>query len=186
MNIFSLCLMFFLTGLFAIGGGLAGIPIMQQLIVEKGWIAPEMFYNMVAISESTPGPIGVNMATYIGFERFGVLGGIATTLALTLPSFISILLIARFFLRIEDKPIVKNALYGIRAAVSGLIASAAWSVLSVTILTPDNFLANPSPLTLFDFRQLAIFAVIFTLYKVFKKHPIWYILFGAVCGIVFL
>lgn len=186
MSIFSLCLRFFLTGLFAIGGGLAGIPIMQQLIVDKGWIAPEMFYNMVAVSESTPGPIGVNMATYIGFESFGVFGGIIATLSLTLPSFIIILLISRYFVSVQDKPLVKNGLYGIRAAVAGLIASAAWKILSVTIFTPANFLQNPSVLTLFDFRQLIIFAVIFALYRIFKKHPILYILFGAVCGMVFL
>ncbi len=186
MSIFSLCLMFLLTGLFAIGGGLAAIPIMQQLIVEKGWIEPDMFYNMIAVSESTPGPIGVNMATYIGFEKFGVFGGILTTLSLCLPSFITILLIAKYFKSVQDKPVVQNALYGIRATVSGLIASAAWSVLSVTILTPESFLSNPSLMTLFDLKQLLIFAVILILYQLFKKHPIFYILFGAICGMVFL
>ncbi len=186
MSILSLCISFFLTGLFAIGGGLAAIPIMQQLIVEKGWIENDMFYNMVAVSESTPGPIGVNMATYIGFDSFGVFGGILTTLSLTLPSFIIILIIAKTFFGIQDKPIVKNALYGIRAAVCGLIACAAWSVLCVTILTPESFLSAPSLFTLFDFKQLAIFAVIFALYKIFKKHPILYVLLGAICGILFL
>ncbi|MBE6912177.1 MAG: chromate transporter [Ruminococcaceae bacterium] len=186
MNILTLCLSFFLTGLFAIGGGLAAIPIMQQFIVDRGWIEPNLFYNMIAISESTPGPIGVNMATYIGFERFGVFGGILCTLALALPSFVIILIIARSYARFQDNKFVKSGLYGIKAAVAGLIASAAYSVLSVTILTPDKFMAAPSLFSLFDFRQLAIFAVIFALYRIFKKHPIWYIIFGAVCGIVFL
>ena len=186
MSILSLCISFFLTGLFAIGGGLAAIPIMQQFIVERGWIGSDMFYNMVAVSESTPGPIGVNMATYIGFESFGVLGGILLTLSLVLPSFLTILIIAKAFLGMQDKPVVKNALYGIRAAVCGLIACAAWSVLCVTILTPESFLASPSLFTLFDFKQLAIFAVIFALYTIFKKHPILYVILGAVCGIIFL
>ncbi|MBQ6902158.1 MAG: chromate transporter [Oscillospiraceae bacterium] len=186
MNILTLCISFFLTGLFAIGGGLAAIPIMQQFIVDRGWIEPELFYNMIAVSESTPGPIGVNMATYIGFEHYGVLGGIATTAALTLPSFVIILIIARSYARFQDNPLVKSGLYGIRAAVCGLIASASYSVLSVTVLTPESFILAPSLFTLFDFKQLLIYAVIFALYKIFKKHPIWYIIFGAVCGIAFL
>ena len=186
MNIFTLCISFFLTGLFAIGGGLAAIPIMQQFVVDKGWIEPELFYNMIAISESTPGPIGVNMATYVGFEKFGVLGGILVTLSLVLPSFIIILLIARSYARFQDNRLVKSGLYGIKAAVCGLIASAAFSVLTVTVFTFDKFLETPSIFTFFDYTQLLIFGVIFALYKVFKKHPIWYILFGAVCGIVFL
>ncbi len=186
MNIFTLCLSFFLTGLFAIGGGLAAIPIMQQFIVDRGWVSPELFYNMIAVSESTPGPIGVNMATYVGFENYGVFGGILTTLSLVLPSFVIILIIARSYARFRDNVLVKSGLYGIRAAVSGLIATAAYSVLSVTVFTFDKFAENPSVFTLFDLRKLAIFAVIFALYKIFKKHPIWYIIFGAVCGIVFL
>lgn len=186
MNILTLCLSFFLTGLFAIGGGLAAIPLMQQFVVDRGWIEPELFYNMIAISESTPGPIGVNMATYIGFENFGVLGGIIATLSLVLPSFVIIILIARSYARFQDNRLVKSGLYGIRATVSGLIASAAYSVLSATVLTLDRFIESPSFFTLFNFRQLAIFAIIFSLYKIFKKHPIWYIIFGAVCGVVFL
>lgn len=186
MNVLILCGYFFLTGLFAIGGGLAAIPIMQQFIVERGWCSPDLFYNMIAISESTPGPIGVNMATYVGFNSFGVFGGILTTLSLTLPSFIIILIIARSYARFQDNKLVKNALYGIRAAVAGLIASAAYSVLTVTIFTFDKFAEMPSVFTLFDLTQLAIFAVIFALYTIFKKHPILYIIFGAICGIVFL
>ncbi|MBQ9985590.1 MAG: chromate transporter [Oscillospiraceae bacterium] len=186
MNLLLLCTYFFLTGLFAIGGGLAAIPIMQQFFVDRGWCDPELFYNMIAISESTPGPIGVNMATYIGFDSFGVIGGILATLSLVLPSFIIILIIARSYARFQDNKLVKNGLYGIRAAVAGLIASAAYSVLSVTIFTFDKFMAAPSFFTFFDLPQLAIFAVIFALYVIFKKHPILYILFGAVCGIVFL
>ncbi len=186
MNILILCSRFLLTGLFAIGGGLAAIPIMEQLIVKAGIIEEKLFYNMIAISESTPGPIGVNMATYIGFERFSVLGGVLTTLALVLPSFVIILVLARNYSSFIKNTLVKDALYGIRAAVTGLIAYAAWKVLCATVITPAAFLANPSIFTLFDFRQLSIFAIIFALYHIFKKHPILYIILGAVCGVVFL
>ncbi len=185
MSLLALSLTFFCIGLFAIGGGLAAIPIMQQFVVGRGWIEESMFYNMIAISESTPGPIGVNMATYIGFDMFGTLGGVINTLSLVLPSFLCILIISKAYAKYQNNPFVKNGLYGIRAAVSGLIASAAYSVLTATVITPDRFMETRSFLNLFDFRQLAVFAVIFALYKIFKKHPIWYIVLGAVCGIVF-
>ncbi len=186
MSIFALAASYFFVGLFAIGGGLAAIPIMQQLIVGKGWIAQDMFFNIVAISESTPGPIGINMATYIGFEKFGILGALTTTVSIVLPSFIIILLIARSYSSFLDNRLIKDGLYGIRATVTGLIASAAFSVLCATVFTPDRFAETHSLLHIIDLKNLIIFAVIFALYKIFNKHPIFYIIFGALCGIVFL
>ena len=91
---FELFYIFFYVGLFTIGGGLVAITLMQQTIVERGYISPESFYNMVAISESTPGPIGMNMATYIGYEFYGIPGAIITTIGQALPSIVVILLIA--------------------------------------------------------------------------------------------
>ena len=91
---FELFCIFFYVGLFTIGGGLVAITLMQQTIVERGYISPESFYNMVAISESTPGPIGMNMATYIGYEFYGIPGAIITTIGQALPSIVVILLIA--------------------------------------------------------------------------------------------
>ena len=186
MELLSLFAIFFYVGLFTIGGGLAAIPLMQQQIVERGLISPEMFYNMIAISESTPGPIGINMATYIGFERAGVLGAVVTTVGTVLPSLIVIVIIAKYFTKFADKPLVRGGMYGVRAAVSGLIASAAFSVLTVTVITWEHFATDWNPIHLIDWRQFAIFAGIFVLYKGFKKHPIFYILLGAVCGVLFL
>ncbi len=186
MSIFLLSVTYFFIGLFAIGGGLATIPLMQHFIVGRGLISQEMFFNIVAISESTPGPIGINMATYIGFEKFGILGTIVTTASIVLPSFLIILFIARSYSRFLENQLIKDALYGIRATVTGLIASAAFSVLCVTVITPARFAETHSLFHLIDFKNLIIFAVIFALYKIFKKHPILYIIFGAICGIVFL
>ena len=104
MTLLHLMLTFFYVGLFTIGGGLVAITLMYGPIVEGGLISSEQFYNMVAISESTPGPIGINMATYIGYQLYGVVGGIATTAATVLPSLIIIKLIARFFNRFRRSP----------------------------------------------------------------------------------
>lgn len=186
MTLLSLFWVFFQVGLLSVGGGLVAIPIIQERVIPLGWVSEEMFYNMVAISESTPGPIGVNMATYVGFELAGIPGAIIATLGNVLPCFIITLLISRFFVRYNEKPIVQNAMYGVRAAVAGLIATAAFSVLSVTVITWDEFIETSSVLDMFDLSKLLIFAGILVLYRVFKKHPIWYVLLGAVCGMVFL
>ena len=96
MSLLQLAFTFFYIGLFTIGGGQVAITLMQQSIVSAGLISQEQFYNMIAISESTPGPIGINMATYIGYELYGVPGALAVTGAEVLPSIIIILIIARF------------------------------------------------------------------------------------------
>ena len=177
---------FLKVGAFAFGGGYAMLSLIGDSVLAYGWMTEAELLNFAGVETVIPGPIAVNMATYIGFDQFGVLGGIVTTLALVLPSFIVILIIARAYSGFQNNIYVKRGLYGIRAAVVGLIASAAYTVLTATILTPDKFMASPSFFTFFDFRQLAIFAVIFALYKIFKKHPLWYVLFGAICGIAFL
>ena len=158
----------------------------NEFVERKKWIDEDEFMNLVTIAESTPGPLAINCATFIGCRIGKIPGAIAATFGVILPSFIIILIIARSYTRFQDNRLVKAGLYGIKAAVVGLIGTAAFSVLSVTILSLDKFKEAPSIYTLFDIKQLIIFSVIFALYKIFKKHPIWYILFGAICGIVFL
>ena len=112
---------------------------MQQEIVARGLITPERFISMVAVSESTPGPIGVNMATYIGNELYGVWGGVITTVGTVLPSLIVIVLIARYFTRFQDRPLVKEAFYGLRSGSTGMIAVAAWNVFLVSVISLPRF-----------------------------------------------
>ena len=116
-SLLELFFIFFYIGLFTIGGGLVAITLMKQLIVDRGLISSELFVNMIAISESTPGPIGVNMATYIGNQFYGVLGGCVTTLGEILPSIICILIIARLFTKFQEKPLVKAAFLTDRKSV---------------------------------------------------------------------
>lgn len=175
---------FFKTGLFTIGGGLAALPLLQDYALEYGWVTLEEFYTMVAVSESTPGPIGINMATYVGFDAGGVLGGVVATLAMALPSIIIITIIASFFFHFNEKSVVKNAFYGIRPAVTGLIATAAYGVLSITILNYGLYKETSSLMKLFDYKALILFGVCYVLHHKFDKlHPIVYIAGGALFGI---
>lgn len=186
ISLFALFCVFFYVGAFTIGGGLVAITLMQQELVGRGLITPERFYNMVAISESTPGPIGINMATYIGYELYGVWGGIVTTIGTVLPSLIVILVIAKFFGRFQEKRGVKAAFYGLRAGTTGMIAVASWQVIVVALLTLPAFKASGSWLDLANWPALALFAGVFFLYRKVQWHPVFFIAIGAVYGVFFL
>ena len=186
MSLFSLFWVFFYIGLFTIGGGQVAITLMQEVLVDKGIISPEKFFNMVAISESTPGPIGINMATYIGCELHGVWGGIITTLGTVLPSLICIILIASFFGRVQDKPLVKAAFKGIRPVIAGLIGVAAWNVFKLSMLDFDAFNATGNWTSLFYLPSVIFYLLaVFVMIKI-KPHPVLIIVLGAVFGIIFL
>ena len=171
---------FFKTGLFSIGGGLATLPFLFKMAENYGWFSTEQLTNMIAISESTPGPIGVNIATYVGYTIHGVPGGIFATLSLVLPSLIVILIIAGFLQKFKDNKIVKNVFYGLRAAVVGMLAVSLLTVVKTTFLIPDA----ATILASIEWIKLVVFAVLFFLVMKFKKHPILYIAMGAVAGIV--
>ena len=125
---------FFCCGLFAIGGGLATLPFLYNISKETGWYTFSDISNMIAVSESTPGPMGVNMATYVGFTTAGPAGAVIATLGLITPSIIVILIIDGFFKAFKTNKYVQNAFYGLRPASTGLIAAAGLSVLSLVLL----------------------------------------------------
>src|SRR5574344_463442 len=133
MSLLELFGIFFYVGLFTSGGGQVAITLMQQVFFERGLITAERFYNMVAISESTPGPIGINMATYVGYEMYGIPGGIIATIGNVLPSLVVIVVIARYFGKFPEKPLVKAAFFGLRAGTTGMIAVAAFQVILVAV-----------------------------------------------------
>lgn len=183
-SVIELFAVFFCIGLFTIGGGLVAITSMQQIVVGRGWIASEKFFNMVAISESTPGPIGVNMATYIGCEFHGVLGGVAATLGEVLPSLICIILIAKFFSRFQEKPLVKSVFSCMRPVTAGIVLVVCAQVFSLSLL---NLPQQSLDLTrIFKWKSLAFYAAaLFALIKT-KIHPIAIVALGALFGAVFL
>ena len=177
---------FFKVGLFTIGGGLASLPFLYDLAEKYTWITKSMISDMIAISQSTPGPIGVNMATYAGFKAGGILGGIVATFSVVLPSFIIIVIVANFLNKFKNSKLVDSTFKGLRPAVTGLIAVAWFEIIKVSIINVSKFLQTNN---LFDvvinFKALILFLVIFLLNKKFNKHPIFFIGLGALAGIVF-
>lgn len=167
---------FFKIGLFTFGGGYAMIPMIQQNVLKNGWLSQNQLIDFIAISESTPGPFAINIATFVGISQHGLLGGICATLGVVLPSFLIILIIARFFLHFQDNVWVKSVLYGLRPAVVALIGAAALSILQA------NFVHGGT----FSIRSLLIVFIVFGISRWKKKlHPIWLILVSGALGFLF-
>ncbi|HZJ56742.1 MAG TPA: chromate transporter [Clostridia bacterium] len=176
---------FFKVGLFAVGGGLATIPFLQELIQKYGWVTPQELINMIAISESTPGPIGVNMATYVGFETAGIGGAILATVGLVTPSVIIIVIIAHYFMRFAEEPLVKAGFYGLRPAVTGLIAAAGFEVARVSLFNLQRYLETKKVLDILDPKAIVLFGILMYVTNKYKKHPIIYLVAAGVVGVIF-
>lgn len=173
---------FFKTGLFAIGGGPATIPFLMDMAEKYPWFSMEELSDMIAISESTPGPIGINMATYAGFQTLGLYGGILSTLALIFPSVVIIIIIAKFLDGFQENRIVKAVFAGIRPAVTALIAAAVLKMIGVTLFSEEAGRMVPR------YASIILCIVIFVLLqwkKTKKMHPAIWFLIAAVVGIVF-
>lgn len=181
MIYFELFITFFKIGLFTFGGGYAMLPLIQDEVAAHNWIASEDLINFIAISESTPGPFAINMSTYVGTQMGGLFGGICSTLGVVLPSFIIILIVAKFFDKFKNNKYVKGCMSGLKPAAIGLIGSAVVS-MALTVFFHDGFSVNV--FTGIEFYvSLVLFAVMSVL--AFKKvHPIIIICISAVVGIV--
>jgi len=184
-TLLELFLAFFQIGLFTIGGGYAMIPMIQEKVLLHGWLSGTSMtiVDFIAVSESTPGPFAVNIATFIGMEEAGILGAAVATLGVVLPSFLIILLVARFFRRFSSNPTVKAVMAGIRPVVVGLLLS-----VMVTFIFNALFHADLLDFDLsgFDLRALIIFVSVFLLSRYVKKiSPILLIVISAVLGILF-
>ena len=169
---------FFKTGLFALGGGMATVPFLFDIGARTGWFTASELANMIAISESTPGPIGVNMATYVGFRTAGILGGIVATIGLATPSVIIILIVAKILSKFRNNPIVDTVFKYLRPAVIGLIMFALWQLVPLTFLGADR--------SILILPVIAFAVLLFCLLKFKKVHPIVWIGVGAVFGIIAL
>lgn len=172
------------VGLFSIGGGLATLPFLYDLSDSTGWFTYAQLADMIAISESTPGAIGINMATYVGYLTAGVLGGIIATLGLIFPSITIILIIARFLNAYRSNDIVSAAFYGLRPASVALIAAAGFTVMKITLLNIGAYTATKHILDLFQWKAILLAALLFVLTNKWKIHPIVYIAGSAVIGIL--
>lgn len=182
---------FFKIGLFAAGGGLATLPFLTELAEKYSWLDSEMISRMVALSESTPGPLGINMATYAGFMAgagtysnpfMGVLTALTSTVSLVAPSFIVILIVSRVLDKFKNSRFVKSIFESLRPATAGLIAAAAWNVIGTTLF---DFSARPVT-EVFLIPEIVLFAVMMVLtnLKPLKKlHPLVFIGFAAAAGV---
>jgi chromate transporter len=181
----KLFFIFFKIGLFSIGGGLATLPFLQDLVDNYGWITSKELIDMIAISESTPGAIGINTATFVGYKVAGISGGILTSLGLVAPSIIIIILIAHYFKKFNEKPLVQGAFWGLRPAVTGLIASVCFEIIKISILSLEKYNLNKNILDIVNFKESVLFILVMYLIHKYKKHPILYLAGAAVIGIIF-
>ena len=189
---------FFKAGLFAIGGGLATLPFLQDMSARTAWFTTDQLADMIAISECTPGPIGINMATYAGFLVRGVPGAVTATLGLICPSIIVILIVARILKRFQSNKYVQAAFYGLRPASTGLIAAACLSVAVIALTYPKA--AGESGLPAIRWQAVILAVILWLLMnlgsiralkapgwlkKIGKLHPVVFLAASAVIGIIF-
>lgn len=175
------------VGLFSVGGGLATIPFLTDLGERTGWFTPGDLANMIAISESTPGPMGVNMATYVGFHTAGILGGIVATLGLVSSSIVIILIIAGFLQKFRQSKAVDGVFYGLRAASVALITAALLQVAWIALFRPAQGLESAFHYyPRLDAILLAVVIFVLVKFSPLKKlHPICFIGLAALAGIIF-
>ena len=188
---------FFKTGLFAVGGGMATLPFLKNIGLSTGWYSQTALMNMLAVSESTPGPIGINMATYVGFTVGGIPGAVIATLGEVTPSIIVILIVAMMLKKFRDNRYVNMAFYGLRPASTGLIGAACVTVVlevmtGIKVLAADGALMNTFRLageSLIKWPGVLLGALLIVLTNFIRPvknwHPIVFIAFSAVVGIVF-
>ncbi len=183
MILLELFLTFFRIGLFTFGGGYAMLPLVQEAVVNKGWMTNEQIVDFIAVSESTPGPFAINISTYVGNETGGIIGAVCATLGVVLPSFIIILIVAKCFDKFRRSKAVEGCMTGLKPAVIGMIGSAVVSI-GMTVFFPDDKVTASVFTDIPFYISLAIFgaALFFTLKK--KISPIIIIASSAVVGII--
>ncbi len=188
---------FFKVGLFAVGGGMATIPFLYDLAERTSWFTQMDLMNMIAVSESTPGPIGVNMATYVGYVTgmnqggiiSAVIGALIASLGLVTPSIIVILIVARFLKSFRDNKFVNASFYGLRPTSAALIAAAGLSVAITNLLNLDLIKSGTFTIDAINYKGLILAVVLWIFTNKVKKtkglHPIIFIIISAIVGIVF-
>lgn len=185
MELLRLFYEFFKTGLFAVGGGLATLPFLYDMSSSTGWFSFDDIANMIAVSEATPGPIGVNMATYAGFVTAGILGALCAVAGLIAPPIIITLIIAKVLDKYRSARLVDEMFYGLRPASAALIACACVGVALTALLDMDAFQLTGSFTELFRLKAIVFAVVLFAAVRLLKKvHPAVFIAIAAVMGIV--
>lgn len=177
---------FFKTGLFSVGGGLATLPFLNAMAERTGWFTAQQLADMLAVSESTPGPIGINMAVYTGYTAAGPFGSVCALAGIVTPSVIVILIVAAFLKAFHDNRYVQGVFYGIRPASTGLITAAGLTVAAGALLRLEAWVGFSRFWEIFDWKALILVTCILVLSRKFQKlHPAVFILASAAIGAVF-
>lgn len=174
---------FFKVGLFTVGGGLAAIPLIQAEVVVRGWLTTAEFTNMIAISQSTPGPIGVNVATFVGYSQFGPIGSVVATLGIVAPSVIIIIIVSNFLNKFRQNKYVQGVFVGIRPAVTALILVAAYIIAKGSLVNIELFKTTNKFMDFINIGGIIMFAAFFYASNKWKHHPIFYILIAGIIGL---
>jgi len=180
MNLLYLFAQFFRIGLFAIGGGLATLPFLFEIADKEGWLSRESIGNMLAVAQSSPGAIGVNLAAYVGFTYTGPLGGYAAALGLIAPSIVVIVLVARMLEAFKENKIVKTLFTAFRPAAAGLLSAAGFGAIALSVWNA----AAPEWYQFIRWKETLLLVLIFFLLLKFRKHPILYIAGAGVIGVL--
>ncbi|MFI3238469.1 MAG: chromate transporter [Lachnospiraceae bacterium] len=184
MIFLQLFIEFFKIGLFSIGGGLATLPFLYELCDTRQWITLDDVSTMIALSESTPGPLGINMATYVGFKTAGLFGGVLATLGLVTPSIIIIIIVASVLNKFKQSKIVQGMFTWLRPASTALIAVAFISILTSTLFDHSIVLTVENYFNSLDYKSLIFGIILFFCIKKWDLHPFFYIIISAVVGIL--
>ena len=174
---------FFKTGLFTVGGGLASLPFLYDISDRTGWYTYSQLADMIAISESTPGPIGINMATYVGFTSAGFFGAVLASLGFIVPSLIIVSIVSKFLKKFNENKFVKGAFNGLRAVSVALICAALVSVVEISLINIPLFQETGSFFDLVSIPGLALAAVCYFVLKKWNPHPVFILGGSAVVGI---
>ena len=185
MTILRLILEFFKTGLFAIGGGLATLPFLYEMGEKTGWFTAQDVLNLLAVSESTPGPIGINMSTYVGFITSGIPGAVIASLSLTAPCILVILLVIRVLDKFKGSPLVDSVFKSLRPASIGMITAALIAVVKESLLILPNWGGMNTLLSVVNWKGIVLAVALWFIMKKWKTHPIAYIGIAAAVGVLF-
>jgi chromate transporter len=175
----ELFLVFMYIGAFALGGGLVAIPLIQQTVVARGWISEAEFTAMIAVAESTPGPIGLNISTYVGYTQYGFLVALVSTAGFVTPPILITMLISSIIIRHKDSPLIKNIFYFLKAALVGLIL---FSLVQVALFT----IFQDQTSWIIDWNVILLLGILTPIYLLLRKHPLVVIGIGALLGLIVL
>lgn len=189
MTIIRLFYEFLKIGLFSVGGGMATLPFLYDMADKNGWFTYAQIADMLAVSESTPGPIGINMATYVGYTTAGIPGALAATIGTIIPGIALVLIITAILDKFRNNVYVEGAFYGLRPASVGLITAAGILVVEISLMNTALYQQTGSIVDLFQWKAIVLAALLLVLTRWVKKtkglHPVYFIAFSAVVGIVF-